>query len=52
MNKSKNTDKEIAKNVKWFKKFSLLERLKLSISQKAAIDILRGMKIAGVKKPT
>jgi hypothetical protein len=25
--------------------------LKLSISQRAAINILRGMKIAGIKKP-
>ena len=52
MNNGKNTNKEIAENVKWFKKFSLLEKLKLSISQRAAINILRGMKIEGVKKPT
>jgi len=44
--------KNIAKNVNWFKKFSLLERLVLSISQQLAIKILRGMKIEGIKKPT
>jgi len=52
MNSNKNTKKEIANNVKWFKKFTLLEKFKLSISQQAAINILRGMKIAGIKKST
>jgi len=44
-------DKEIAANVKWFKKFNLLERLKFSISQQKAIKVLRGLKIEGIKKP-
>jgi hypothetical protein len=52
MNNGKNTDKEIVKNVNWFKKFSLLKKLKLSISQQSAINILRGMEIAGIKKST
>lgn len=48
----KRKGKEIADNIKWFKKFNLLERLTLSLSQQAAIKILRGMKIEGIKKPT
>jgi len=42
---------EIAANVKWFKQFNLLERLKLSISQQKAIKILRGLKIEGIRRP-
>ncbi|MCX5750826.1 MAG: hypothetical protein NT099_04050 [Candidatus Saganbacteria bacterium] len=44
--------KEIKEQIKWFKKFTLLERLKLSYEQQKAIRILRGLKIEGIKKPT
>jgi hypothetical protein len=43
--------KEIKEQIKWFSKFSLLERLKMSYEQQKAIKILRGLKIEGVKKP-
>ncbi|MFA5840290.1 MAG: hypothetical protein WC890_06530 [Candidatus Margulisiibacteriota bacterium] len=50
MKKLKND--EITENINWFKKFGLLHRLKLSFSQQAAIKILRGLKIEGIRKST
>jgi hypothetical protein len=44
-------DRQIAENIKWFSKFSLLEKLTISLSQQKAIKILRGLKIDGIKKP-
>lgn len=48
----KNSEKkEIKENIKWFSKFSLLERLKISSVQARSIKILRGLKIEGIRKP-
>jgi hypothetical protein len=47
MKKSNSSPAHLA----WFKIFSLLERLKMSLAQQKAIKILRGLKIEGIRKP-
>ncbi|MDI6731266.1 MAG: hypothetical protein QME05_01620 [Candidatus Margulisbacteria bacterium] len=49
MKKRKKKDK--IEHTSWFNKFSLLDRLKLSHAQQAAIKILRGLRIEGIRKP-
>jgi len=41
---------EILKNIKWFKKFSLEKRLRISGTDTKSIETLRSLSICGLKK--
>jgi hypothetical protein len=46
-----NQHKDIQENLKWFKKFSPLKRLKIAWEHQRAMKILRRIKIEGIRKP-